>query len=103
MSTAQEAHELKQQGAEEASRDPNSSVTADDAQRKIIEESRKVGVAAFNFDPDATPEEKRAQAKAVGHPSDAALALETNLWLGYPRQLSQPQETEGLRHCYRHR
>jgi hypothetical protein len=65
MATAQAANELKQQGALEASRDPNSNVSAEDAERKIVEDSRQAGVVAFNFDPDASPEEKRAQARAV--------------------------------------
>jgi hypothetical protein len=65
MATAQAANELKQQGALEASRDPNSNVSAEDAERKIVEDSRQAGVIAFNFDPDASPEEKRAQARAV--------------------------------------
>ncbi|KAL7628736.1 Tricalbin-2 [Parahypoxylon ruwenzoriense] len=65
MATAQEARELKQQGALEASRDPESSVTADDAQKKLVEESKNAGVAAFTFDPGLSPEEKRAQAKAA--------------------------------------
>jgi hypothetical protein len=57
--------ELKQQGAEEAARDPNSKVTADDAQRVILDESKKAGAVALQFDPDATPEQKAAQARAV--------------------------------------
>jgi hypothetical protein len=65
MSTAKEADELKQQGVVEAAADPESSVTADDAQRKIVESSRNAGVAAFTFDPDASPEQKKAQAQAV--------------------------------------
>jgi hypothetical protein len=65
MATAQAANELKQQGALEASRDPNSNVSAEDAERKIVEDSRQAGVTAFIFDPDASPEEKRAQARAV--------------------------------------
>lgn len=65
MATEQDANELKQQGALEASRDPESSVTSDDAQRKLVEESKNAGVTAFTFNPDASPEEKRAQAKAV--------------------------------------
>ncbi|KAI1083363.1 tricalbin [Whalleya microplaca] len=65
MATAQDANELKQQGAIEASQDPESSVSADDAQRKLVEESKNAGVAAFTFDPDASPEEKRAQTKAA--------------------------------------
>ncbi|KAG9238347.1 C2 domain-containing protein [Amylocarpus encephaloides] len=58
------AAELKAQGVMEAARDPDSSVTADDAQQKIVAESKKAGVAAFTFDPDATPEQKAAQARA---------------------------------------
>ncbi|KAH6634070.1 C2 domain-containing protein [Chaetomium sp. MPI-SDFR-AT-0129] len=65
MATVQAANELKQQGAIEASQDPNSSVTAADAERKIVEASREAGVTAFTFNPDASPEEKRAQARAA--------------------------------------
>lgn len=78
MATTQAANELKQQGAIEASRDPNSNVTAEDAERKIVEDSRQAGVTAFTFDPDASPEEKRAQARAVRDsplPADACLFL----------------------------
>ena len=57
--------ELKSQGAEEAARDPNSSVTADDAQRVMVDESKKAGAPALTFDPNATPAEKQAQARAV--------------------------------------
>ena len=65
MATEQAANELRQQGAIEAARDPESSVDADDAQKKMLEESKAAGVTAFTFDPDASPEEKKAQAKAV--------------------------------------
>jgi hypothetical protein len=57
--------ELKQQGAAEAARDPNTAVTAEDAERVFVEESQKAGATALQFDPDATPEEKAAQAKLV--------------------------------------
>lgn len=57
--------EIKQQGAAEAARDPNSSVTAEDAQRLFVEESKRAGATALQFDPDATPEAKAAQARAV--------------------------------------
>jgi hypothetical protein len=52
----------------EASRDAHSGVSADDAQKILVEESRNAGVPAFTFDPDASPAEKRAEAKAVGNP-----------------------------------
>lgn len=57
--------ELKQQGAVEAAQDPNSNVTAEDAERKIVEETRKAGAEAYQFDPNASPEEKAAQARSV--------------------------------------
>jgi hypothetical protein len=65
MATEREATELKQKGAIEAARDPESSVTADDAKRMVVEQSKNAGVAAFTFDPDASPEEKAAQVREV--------------------------------------
>jgi hypothetical protein len=67
MSANGSAAELKVQGVEESARDPNTSTTANDAQRKIVDESKKAGVAAFTFDPNATPEQKAAQARAVSN------------------------------------
>lgn len=66
MATEQAASELKLQGAIEASRDPQSSVTAEDAEQKILQETRAAGVEAFRFDPDASTAEKKAQAREVG-------------------------------------
>ncbi|KAM7205812.1 tricalbin-3 [Naviculisporaceae sp. PSN 640] len=63
MATAERESELKQQGAIEAAQDPESSVTAEDVQRKLLEESRNLGVAAVAFDPDASPEEKKQRAQ----------------------------------------
>lgn len=57
--------ELKAQGAVEAAQDPESSVTPSDARRVLVDESKKAGAVALEFDPDASPEEKAAQAKAV--------------------------------------
>jgi len=65
MATAQAEAELKQQGAIEAARNPESNVTSADAQEKIVEESQNAGVTALNFDPNASIEEKRAQAREV--------------------------------------
>ena len=59
------AGELKSQGAAEAARDPNSNVTSEDAERTMIDETKKAGGAAFQFNPDASPEEKAAQAASV--------------------------------------
>lgn len=73
MATLPEA-ELKTQGVIEAAQDPNSGVSADDAQQKMIAESKKAGVPAFTFDPDASPEEKAAQARAVRTPTSRGIA-----------------------------
>lgn len=78
MATSQQTSELKQQGAIEAARDPASAVTADDAQKLLVKESKNAGVAALTFNPDASPAEKRAQAKAVGRPSLSISAVPTN-------------------------
>ncbi|GAB7366233.1 hypothetical protein MBLNU230_g7790t1 [Neophaeotheca triangularis] len=59
--TAGRASELKQQGALEASRDPDSSVDAAAAEDTLRQEAKAAGAAAFTFDPDATAEEKAAQ------------------------------------------
>ncbi|KAF2723558.1 tricalbin [Polychaeton citri CBS 116435] len=64
--TAGRASELKQQGVLEAAQDPNSNITAEDAEKAVVNESKKAGAAAFEFDPNASPEEKAAQARAMG-------------------------------------
>ncbi|KAF2144009.1 uncharacterized protein K452DRAFT_306654 [Aplosporella prunicola CBS 121167] len=63
MASRQEA-ELKEQGAIEAARDPNTSVSPEDAEQKIMNEARKAGGEALAFDPDASPEQKAMQAGA---------------------------------------
>ena len=65
--TAGRTSELKQQGALEAAADPNSSVTARQAEDTVLHEAKAAGAAAFEFDPDATPEQKQAQLRAVGY------------------------------------
>ena len=62
-------HEKKAHEAVEASRDPKSDVTAGDARGAIMDESRKAGAVALEFDANASPEEKAAQAKSVSHTS----------------------------------
>lgn len=61
--------ELRQQGAvetaERAAQDPQSNVRPENVEKVLIEESRKAGAPAFQFDPDAPPEEKAALAKSV--------------------------------------
>lgn len=64
MASREEA-ELKQQGAIEAAQEPNFFVSPEDAENKVVEEAKKAGGAALAFDPDASPEEKAAQARSV--------------------------------------
>lgn len=59
------AGELKSQGATEAAQDPNGNVSAQDAEDVMANESKKAGIPAFQFDPNASTEEKAAQARAV--------------------------------------
>ncbi len=66
------AGELKSQGATEAAPDPSSRVTAQDAEDVMANESKKAGIAAFQFDPNASPEAKAAQAAAVSYPKTEA-------------------------------
>lgn len=56
--------ELKQEGAMEAANDPNSSVTPEAAEKTVVEEAKKAGSVAYEFDPNSTTEEKRAQMKS---------------------------------------
>ena len=62
------AGELKSEGAIEAAQDPNSKVTVDDAEQTLVNESKKAGIGAYQFDPNASPEEKAAQAASVCPP-----------------------------------
>ena len=66
MASQHNAAELKAQGVEEAARDPNSKVSSADVQKVLGDESKKAGIAAYSFNPDASPEEKAAAARAVG-------------------------------------
>ncbi|RAK77104.1 putative membrane bound C2 domain protein (vp115) [Aspergillus fijiensis CBS 313.89] len=61
-------NELRQQGAIEvaqnAAQDPQSDIRAEDVEKTLVEETRKAGVPAYQFDPDASPEAKAAAARA---------------------------------------
>ncbi len=65
MATTNHDAELKSQGVLEAARDPNSSVTAYAAEHAAMQQAKAAGAPTFEFDPDASPEEKKAQMKAV--------------------------------------
>ena len=57
--------ELKSQAAMEVAQDPNSNFSALDAERTMVGETIKAGGTAYQFDPNASPEAKAAQARAV--------------------------------------
>lgn len=61
--------ELKQQvaieAAQTATEDLQLHVNPEITEKFIVDESRKVGVPAYQFDPNATPEDKAEVAKAV--------------------------------------
>lgn len=61
--TAARDSELKQQGALEAAQ--RGQINAEQAEQKMVNEAKAAGAPTFSFDPDASPEEKKAQMKAV--------------------------------------
>ncbi|KAI9680981.1 MAG: hypothetical protein M1829_001061 [Trizodia sp. TS-e1964] len=88
--------ELKQRGAIEAAQDAGSKVTAEDAEKKIAEETAKAGDQLYQFDPDASPEAKAAQARAhlppgFNHQKEPlGVALATDINNGAPDQYELP-------------
>jgi hypothetical protein len=64
-----EKTELKEEGviqaATELQQDPESKVNPDTVEQTLVDESRKAGAAAYQFDPDASPDDKAAAAEAV--------------------------------------
>lgn len=68
-SVAAEKTELKQEGvieaASELAKDPQSKVNPEKVEKTLVEDSREAGVPAYQFDPNASPEEKAAAAESV--------------------------------------
>lgn len=68
-SAAAEKTELKTDGivdaASELAKDPQSKVNPDVVEEAMLKEVKKADVPVYQFDPDASPEEKAAAAKAV--------------------------------------
>lgn len=62
--------ESKQRGAIEtaqaASQDPQSHIQPDTVEKKLVDQNREAGLPAYQFDPDASPEDKAAAAESVG-------------------------------------
>ena len=59
------SEELKHEAVVQDAQNPNSSTTATDAEQSLIDSTRSAGGAAFQFDADASPEQKAAQARSV--------------------------------------
>ncbi|KAI4227769.1 MAG: hypothetical protein L6R40_008180 [Gallowayella cf. fulva] len=95
------AAELKSQGAVEAAQNPESNVKSQDAQHVMAAESKKAGVAAFEFDPDASPEAKAAQARSRVPPGfhhdkkPKAVGVVTDIGDGTPDQYELPAPSKG--------
>ncbi|EAW20924.1 putative membrane bound C2 domain protein (vp115) [Aspergillus fischeri NRRL 181] len=92
--------ELRQQGAietaQEASKDPQSKLRPETVEKVLIEETRKAGLPAYQFNPDASPEEKAAAAAARVPPGfhhdkkPKAKAIVTDVDDGTPDQYDLP-------------
>ncbi|KAL8942831.1 MAG: hypothetical protein Q9216_001446 [Gyalolechia sp. 2 TL-2023] len=95
------AGELKSQGAIEAARDPNSGATSQDAQHVMAAESKKAGVEAYEFDPNASPEAKAAQARSHVPPGfhhdkkPKGVGVVTDIDDGTPDQYELPTPSKG--------
>ena len=62
-----ELGEVKTEAVINAAADPNSSVTAREAEQTIMDEAKKAGSTAYFFDPNTSPEDKAAAVHAVGN------------------------------------
>lgn len=97
--TAEAKEEAVIKLAEAAAQDPESKLKPEIAEEVLVEESRKAGAAAFQFDPDASPEAKTAGLEAVWileyavyrpangarlYPPDFALPNKEREWQWYP-------------------
>ena len=62
-----ELGEVKTEAVINAAADPNSSVTAREAEQTIMDEAKKAGSTAYFFDPNSSPEDKAAAVHAVSN------------------------------------
>lgn len=51
--------------AESAFQNTQAGTSPDKVEQQLVDETRKAGLPAYQFDPDASPEEKAAEAEAV--------------------------------------
>lgn len=77
-----EKTELREEGviqaATELQQDPESKVNPDTVEQTLVDESRKAGAAAYQFDPDASPDDKAAAAEAVSSTWGASRATDSS-------------------------
>lgn len=68
-SAAAEKTEMKEEGmieaASELAQDPHSKVNPEKVEEILVEDSKEAGAAAYQFDPNASPEDKAAAAESV--------------------------------------
>lgn len=67
MATEQDPAQAQQEQREREQQETlaDNAAVAEDAEKKMVDEAENAGVTAFTFDPDASPEKKRQQARAV--------------------------------------
>ncbi|KKA28172.1 hypothetical protein TD95_004224 [Thielaviopsis punctulata] len=87
------AAEAQQQNAIKAAQNPNSNVTADDAQKAIVNTAANTNIPAFSFDPNASIEEKRAQAIPEGLKRDKGTAIVSDINDGSAPVADLPEPT----------
>lgn len=63
--TKGQEHELRQEGAIESAVQATQAPQAEAAEQVLVDETRKAGLPAFQFDPATSPEDKAAAAEAV--------------------------------------
>jgi len=90
--------EAKVDAAVQLAQDPDSVVSSDVAEKEIVQQSKRAGVPAFEFDPDASPEQKAAQARAVSDPV-ASPTIHTDIWNSTGRARRFPPSAQVERRC----
>lgn len=53
------------EAASELAQDPHSKVNPEKVEEILVEDSKEAGAAAYQFDPNASPEDKAAAAESV--------------------------------------
>lgn len=78
MASDKSASELRQQGAIQTGQEANQTdpeIQPEAVEKVLVNETEKAGAHAYQFDPDASPEEKAAAAEAVCPPGIVCIRL----------------------------